>query len=117
MDCFISGLKEHLRVDVQALKPTFLSLAVDLARLYEAKCHSQQRLLPSGENEESLPLSLSTSKTIKKLTPIELNERRTKGLCFNCDEKFVPGRRCKKLFFIEVSWPHEREEDSLEDKR
>ena len=62
-------------------------------------------------------MSLSTSKTIKKLTPIELNERRTKGLCFNCDEKFVPGRRCKKLFFIEVSWPDEHEEDSLEDKR
>jgi hypothetical protein len=62
-------------VDVQALKPIFLSAVVGLAHLYEAKCHSQQRLLPSGENEESLPLSLSTSKTIKKLTPIELNER------------------------------------------
>ncbi|GMY20012.1 MDIS1-interacting receptor like kinase 2-like [Fagus crenata] len=73
--CFISGLKGHLRVDVQALKPISLSAAVGLAHLYEAKCHSQQRLLSSGENEESLPLSLSTGKTIKKLTPIELNER------------------------------------------
>ena len=73
--CFISGLKDHLRVDVHALKPISLSKAVGLVHLYEAKCHSQQRLLPSGENQESLPLSLSTGKTIKKLTPIELNER------------------------------------------
>ena len=73
--CFISGLKDHLRVDVQALKPISLSKAVRLVHLYEAKCHSQQRILPSGENQESLPLSLSTGKTIKKLTPIELNER------------------------------------------
>ena len=73
--CFISGLKGHLRVDVQALKPISVSVVVGLAHLYEAKCHSQQRLLPSGENEESLPLSLSTGKTIKKLNPIELNER------------------------------------------
>ena len=62
-------------MDVQALKPISLFAAVGLAHLYEAKCHSQQRLLPSGENEESLPLSLSTGKTIKKLNPIELNER------------------------------------------
>ncbi|GMY20015.1 Retrovirus-related Pol polyprotein from transposon 297 [Fagus crenata] len=68
--CFISGLKDHLRMDVQALKPISLSIAVGLARLYEAKCHSQQRILPSRENEESLRLSLSTGKTIKKLTPI-----------------------------------------------
>ena len=73
--CFISGLKDHLKVDVQAIQPISLSTAVGLAHVYEAKCHSQQRLLPSGENEESLPLSLSIGKTIKKLTPIELNER------------------------------------------
>jgi hypothetical protein len=97
--CFISGLKEHLRVDVQALKPTSLSATVGLACLYEAKCHSQQRLLPLGENEESLLLSLSTGKIIKKLTPIELNERQNKGLCFNCDEKFASGYRCKKRFY------------------
>ena len=34
--CFISGLKEHLHVDVQDLKPTTLSAAVRLARLYKA---------------------------------------------------------------------------------
>ncbi len=114
--CFISGLREHLRVDVQALKPTSLSFTVGLAHLYEAKCHSQQLLLLSEENEESLPLSLSTGKTIMKLTPIEFNERRNKDLCFNCDEKFAPKHRCKKLFLIEVSWPDEHEDDSLEYK-
>ncbi|GMY34251.1 MDIS1-interacting receptor like kinase 2-like [Fagus crenata] len=102
--CFSSGLKKHLRLDVQALKPTSLSSAVGLAHLYKAKCHSQHQILPSRENEESLPLSLSIGKTIKKLTPKELNERRNKGLCFNCDEQFSPRHRCKKFFFfIEVS--------------
>ena len=27
---------------------------------------------------------------------------RTDGLCYNCDEKFVPGHRCQKLFVIEI---------------
>ena len=35
--CFVSGLKESIRVEVQASKPTSLSGAVGLARLYEAK--------------------------------------------------------------------------------
>jgi len=29
-------------------------------------------------------------------------QRRGDGLCYNCDEKFVLGHCCKKLFVIEV---------------
>ncbi|KAK1650839.1 hypothetical protein QYE76_068644 [Lolium multiflorum] len=32
----------------------------------------------------------------RKLTPAEMDDRRAKGLCFNCDEKFVRGHRCKR---------------------
>ena len=35
--CFIGGLKEGVRIDVQAMKPPSLSAAVGLAQLYEAK--------------------------------------------------------------------------------
>ena len=35
--CFIGGLKEGVRIDVQAMKPTTFSVAIGLARLYEAK--------------------------------------------------------------------------------
>ncbi|KAL0430619.1 UNVERIFIED_CONTAM: Transposon Ty3-I Gag-Pol polyprotein [Sesamum radiatum] len=38
---------------------------------------------------------------IKRLTPAEMQARRIKSFCFNCDEWFVPGHRCKpKLFFL-----------------
>ncbi|KAI5316982.1 hypothetical protein L3X38_036689 [Prunus dulcis] len=57
--CFVSGLKENIKTDVQAS---------------------------------------------------ELRERRDKGLCFNCDEKFSPGHRCKKLFLIEGCWPDVEDE-------
>ena len=36
------------------------------------------------------------------MSPAELKERREKGLCYNCNEQFVPGHRCKKLFLIEA---------------
>lgn len=33
---------------------------------------------------------------VKRLTDKELQEKRSKGLCFRCDEKWSIGHRCKK---------------------
>jgi hypothetical protein len=48
---------------------------------------------------------------------MELADRRSKGLCFNCDEKFFRGHRCKKLFKIEAIYEEEdlREGEGRED--
>ncbi|WJZ85545.1 hypothetical protein VitviT2T_005072 [Vitis vinifera] len=44
-----------------------------------------------------------------------MKERRDKGRCFNCDEKFALGHRCKKLFLIEGCWPEEDSGDGIGD--
>ena len=31
-----------------------------------------------------------------------MSQRHAEGLFYNCDEKFVMGHRCKKLFVIEI---------------
>ncbi|KAL4179733.1 hypothetical protein AMTRI_Chr13g121530 [Amborella trichopoda] len=41
------------------------------------------------------------------MTPAKLQKRRVKGLCYNCNKKFVSGHRCKKLFLIEVCYEEE----------
>ena len=33
---------------------------------------------------------------IQRLTDVELQQHREKGLCYRCDEKFYPGHRCKR---------------------
>lgn len=40
-------------------------------------------------------------------------ERRKQGLCFNCDEQYVRGHRCPRLFYIEVD--DDDDEIALED--
>ncbi|CAN4128342.1 unnamed protein product [Withania somnifera] len=40
-------------------------------------------------------------KFMKKLTRSEMEERRLKGLCFNCDNSFTQGHQCMKLFWID----------------
>lgn len=36
----------------------------------------------------------------RTLTPEEMQSQCEAGLCFNCDEKFTPGHRCKRLFWL-----------------
>ena len=38
-----------------------------------------------------------------RLTPQQMDGRRAKGICFNCDSKYSKGHKCgeKKLFYID----------------
>ena len=37
-----------------------------------------------------------TRPPVRTLTPAQVEERKAKGLCFRCDERFTPGHRCSK---------------------
>jgi hypothetical protein len=41
------------------------------------------------------PTTPSTPLKIKKLTRDEMDECQLKGLCYNCDEKYFLGHKCK----------------------
>lgn len=45
--------------------------------------------------------SLQKIPKIKNLTHNEIRERRAKGLCFNCNEKYEAGHKCQRLFLID----------------
>lgn len=44
----------------------------------------------------------SSTSHIKKMSPAKLTTRREKGLCYYCDEKYLPNHRCKTSFFLLV---------------
>jgi hypothetical protein len=54
------------------------------------------------------------------LTPQKLKERKAKGLCFNCDNKYSKAHKCgeKKLFHIdcEEEEEEEKEQEPSQDK-
>lgn len=43
----------------------------------------------------NVPGNNNTSHPVKKLTSKEMREKRDKGLCFYCNEKYVAGHKCK----------------------
>ncbi|XP_038981135.1 uncharacterized protein K02A2.6-like [Phoenix dactylifera] len=122
ISCFVGGLREDIRLSVQMLRPRTLSDAIGLARMQEEKVNtrSRQNRLDQERSSTNSPPKPPTP-IIKKLTPVEMKERRDKGLCYNCDENFFPGHKCRqqKLYLMEGSWAEmgepEVEAEALED--
>jgi hypothetical protein len=140
---FTVGLGEPLSLDVQLQNPQTLETAMSLARAYErrelaiqAAKRPRRGILPTppapaprSRSPPQLGSSSSTpapptvnvaGRTIKHLSPEEMDARRRDGLCFNCNEKYVRGHNkvCAHLFFLELQDGYEDEtlEPDADDK-
>lgn len=60
----------------------------------------QQTKAPSIASESTAATAIAMPRC--QLTASQMTECQRLGLCFNCEEKFVPGHRCKWLFLMEV---------------
>lgn len=103
VSCLVSGLRDSIRTNVKAIKPNNLSSAIGLAHLYEARYLAHHKSNPHISRASPPPRNFTSTIPIKRMTTKELNERRRKGLCFKCNEKFGPSHICKKLFLIQVT--------------
>jgi hypothetical protein len=70
-----------------------------------------RRTNPNIYRENNAPSSKTPQPT--RLTPQKLEERKEKGLCFNCDNKYSKGHKCgeKKLFHIDCEEEEEQEQE------
>ena len=123
---FLSGLKEELKVDVRIHKPRNVFKAVSLALEFEEKSRPVSNPRISNSFNENKTSSYSTSSrdpdklsatsqntsssTQSKNWESERQNRRDKGLCFRCNEKFAPGHRCRQPTFslLEISNDNEQ---------
>ncbi|XP_061356472.1 uncharacterized protein LOC133300905 [Gastrolobium bilobum] len=108
---FIAGLKPHIRRPVLVQRPQDVHSAFSLAKIYEdqqADTHSgprQQRpwlprpSITNNNNSNTFSPNKNTTSSpsvpIKRLTVEEIQNKRDKGLCFGCDERYVFGHKCK----------------------
>jgi hypothetical protein len=71
-----------------------------------------QQVVPSQKQKPSFipctkpinPTTPSTPLKIQKLIRVEMAEHQLKGLCYNCDDKYFPGHKCKEQnIFMAIS--------------
>ena len=104
LEIFISGLQEYIAIEVELHRPRDLISAMSLARLYERRGEVRRFTptiyKPPPHSTSSTPSS-ANPKAFKRLSRTEMDERRAKGLCFNCDEVYNRGHQCKRLFWLD----------------
>jgi hypothetical protein len=113
IDVFIGILKDNIQHEVRLWEPKSLENAFMVARNFESKnmAMATRRTTPNIYRENNVPYS-KTPQPIR-LTPQNLEERKEKGLCFNCDRKYSKGHKCgeKNLFYIDCEEEEEQEQE------
>ncbi|KAF8388527.1 hypothetical protein HHK36_027202 [Tetracentron sinense] len=107
---FTSGLRDDIRAGMRTLRPSGLTEGFELAvakeeELAELHAYSARRFsnratvprpsLPSPTSGNTSS-NLSSSPASKRLTWAEQQERRSRGLCFHCDDLYKLGQRCQR---------------------
>ncbi|KAI0520439.1 hypothetical protein KFK09_007914 [Dendrobium nobile] len=113
---FMKGLKAEIRATIKMLMPRDLGEAMKLSQLVEHQKNLEKgarssstggtyrmtttHLAPKGpatggNREATKEKTGGNGGNFKQLTEKEIQEKRAKGLCFRCDEKYTPGHRCK----------------------
>ncbi|KAF5481388.1 hypothetical protein F2P56_002043 [Juglans regia] len=129
LSCFLSGLRDDIRLSVRMFNPPNLTVAYSLAKIQGEKVNLAKKSPRSGSYYSPDPGVLKkpnwsqgeTSKgspkpnlQIQKISQQQMKERREKGLCYYCDTKWNPQHKCQhpKLYLLEgVCWETEEEED------
>jgi excinuclease UvrABC ATPase subunit len=113
IDVFIGTLKDNIQHEVRLWEPKSLENAFKVARNVENKnmAMATRRTNPNIYRENNAASSKTPQPT--RLTPQQLEERKEKGLCFNCDSKYSKGHKCgeKKLFYIDCEEEEEQEQE------
>lgn len=119
-------------MEVELAKPADMEEVMSLVRAYERKeavvaansSHVRTTVVPSRPHAPFPRVVLLVSKTstppttpstmvgststappnrvFKRLTADDMAEHRCQNLCFNCDEHFSRGHKCKHLFYIDL---------------
>ena len=125
LSCFLSGLKDEVRLTMKMLNPKNLNETFGLAKIQEEYLNSSRRGQRSTIDytkpsilgpKPDVKLDSRYRLPLQGLSPSQMEERRRKGLCFNCDEKFQPGHQCKlaKLFLLEGLFPFQEPSSNVQ---
>ena len=117
LDIFIGTLNDNIQHEVHLFEPSSLEKDFMMERKVDSKNMEMtaRKAFSNTYRENDVPFS----KPPQRLTPQQLDERREKWLCFNCDNKYSKGHKCseKKLFYIlDCEEEEPKEEEAYEEE-
>ncbi|PKA66677.1 hypothetical protein AXF42_Ash003332 [Apostasia shenzhenica] len=121
ISCYLGGLMEELLGLVRLMNPKSLREAFNLAKIQESNLTQQQKKYKSWSKLGIMNSSGSIENVLNKTAQIggsniqlkesprsmlpnsTFDERRAKGLCFWCNEKYTQGHQCKRRQLYQIS--------------
>jgi len=116
IDVFIGTLKDNIQHEVRLWEPDSLEKAFKWARKIESEIMEKRNPTTHDYNYGSVSSPSPPQPT--RFTPQQLEEKREKGLCYNCDSKCTKGHKCaeKKLFYIEYEEEEEKDQETSKEE-
>jgi hypothetical protein len=124
LSCFLSGLKDDIRLSIRMLNPISLVAAIGLAKLQEEYLQSFKRPVratssafsfgcqqswshagnfspksqgPPSPSTLALPAKPQSGLPVQRISASQMKQRRDRGLCYYCDDKWQPDHKYKSL--------------------
>ncbi|XP_042950090.1 uncharacterized protein LOC122282205 [Carya illinoinensis] len=116
LSCFVSGLRDDIRLTVKMFNPTNLISAFGLARIQEEKANLSKKyprpsltysptpgILKNPQPHPAENSKLKQNLTIHKINQNQMKDRREKGLCYHCDSKWALSHKCQnpRLYMLD----------------
>jgi hypothetical protein len=109
VSCFLGRLKDEIRLPVRMFKPQTLLIAYGLAKMQEEHVLTGRRYRNVSGNFTTIPRSgvygnqnsaIGAPKAtilVQKISQAQMEDKRKKGLCYNCDASGNMGTSVKIL--------------------
>ncbi|KAK8522025.1 hypothetical protein V6N12_066595 [Hibiscus sabdariffa] len=99
---FMGGFRVEIVNGIRLFKPKTLKEVISLVRMCDDQLMRQRKFQRPHNVINQLSSSLTSKPTpsMKRLTWNEMQQKRVQGLCFNCDEKFTTGHKCRGPQFL-----------------
>ncbi|KAK9161050.1 hypothetical protein Syun_007391 [Stephania yunnanensis] len=107
---------EDIENELSVCEPQTLPEAMGMAKTFDEKSLGSRPITPkpflkpfTNLPANAVPATANPAKPaypLKRLTQAEMAARREKGLCYNCDEKFIPDHKCKNKQLLCI-WPND----------
>ena len=116
IDVFIGTLKDNIQHEFRVWELDSLDKAFRLATKNECKIMATRKRTTHIYKDGSFPTPRLPQPT--RLTPKQLEEKREKGIFYNCDNKYTKGHKCaeKKLFYIDCEEEEENEQETSKEE-
>ncbi|KAF5481507.1 hypothetical protein F2P56_002149 [Juglans regia] len=132
LSCFLSGLKDEVCIPTRILNPVHLHAAYGLAKMQEEYYCSTKKFTKTTRDKPNTMSGSNSSQSsysgevyhkwknptggTKPVYSTQMDEKRRKGLCYHCDEKWNPLHKCKspKIYLLQGSEDEGDEQEVLQ---